>query len=327
MADRIYVTVDEIKAAAERIRPYVVRTPLLRCEELDAVLGCEVYLKPEMLQNSGSFKIRGAANRALLLTDEERARGIICISAGNHAKACACIGKQLGIKTVMVMPDDAPKCKIDGVRAFGGEIWFGPRKGNRRVEMVDEGIAKYGYVNIDPSDDLDLIAGAGTVGLEIIEDLPDVDKVFVPCGGAGLLSGVATAVKNLSDKAEVVGVQAAVNDGYTRSFNAKDVVVKPTTDSVADGLNCSRPGTVTFPIVLKYVDAFAGAREEDIITGTRLVAESAKLVAEPSSCVGIAAVMNGDYKCKPTDKVVFVLTAGNWDIDQLGRIYKGEYTV
>lgn len=237
MADRIYVTLDEIKAAAERIRPYVVRTPLLRCEELDEVLGCEVYLKPEMLQNSGSFKIRGAANRALLLTDEERARGIICISAGNHAKACACIGKQ------------------------------------------------------------------------------------------GLLSGVATAVKNLSDKAEVVGVQAAVNDGYTRSFNAKDVVVKPTTDSVADGLNCSRPGTVTFPIVLKYVDAFAGAREEDIITGTRLVAESAKFVAEPSSCVGIAAVMNGDYKCRPTDKVVFVLTAGNWDIDQLGRIYKGEYTV
>ena len=326
MENRMYVTIDEIREAAERIRPFIVRTPLLRCEELDKVLGCQVYLKPEMLQKSGSFKMRGATNKVLLLSEEERRKGIICCSAGNHAKACAAVGRQLGIHSVSVMPEDAPKCKIEGVKALGGEIWFGPRKGPRRVEMVEEGVQKYGYVNVDPSDDLDLIAGAGTVGLEIMEDLPEADTVMVPCGGAGLLSGVATAVKNLSSKARVIAVQAAVNNGYGLSFDAKEEVVKPTTDSIADGLNCSRPGKVTFPIVLKYVDAFLGTEEKDIARGTRLVAEEAKLVAEPSSCVGIGAVLSGIYKpARPDEKVVFVLSAGNWDIDQLGRIYEGVY--
>ena len=322
MEERIYVTLDEIRDAAVRIKPYVVRTPLLRCEVLDKKLGCEVYLKPEMLQISGSFKMRGATNKVLMLDEEERKRGIICCSAGNHAKACAAVGKHLGIHSVSVMPEDAPKCKIDGVIGLGGEIWFGPRKGNRRVEMVEEGVEKYGYVDVDPSDDLDLIAGAGTVGLEIMEDLPDADTVLVPCGGAGLLSGVATAVKNIKPETKVIGVQAAVNNGYSLSFKAKDVVVKPTTDSIADGLNCSRPGKVTFPIVLKYVDDFLGTEERAIADGARLVAAEAKLVAEPSSCVGIGAVLSGIYKPEPGEKVVFVLSAGNWDIDQLGRIYE-----
>ena len=322
MGERIYVTIDEIKDAAERIRPYIVRTPLIRCESLDKKLGCKVYLKPEMLQKSGSFKMRGASNKVLLLSEEERQQEIICCSAGNHAKACAAVGKQLEIHSVSVMPEDAPKCKIDGVRDLGGEIWFGPRKGNRRVEMVEEGVKKYGYVDVDPSDDLDLIAGAGTVGLEIMEDLPDVDTVLVPCGGAGLLSGVATAVKSLRNNAKVIGVQAAVNNGYGLSFKARDVVVKPTTDSIADGLNCSRPGKVTFPIVLKYVDEFLGTEEHAIADATKLVAAESKLVAEPSSCVGIGAVLSGVYKPDPDEKVVFVLSAGNWDIDQLGRIYE-----
>ena len=321
------LSLQDVLEARRRISGYAVHTPLLRCETLDDVLGCRVWLKPENLQKSGSFKIRGAANKVLSLTDEERKRGIICISEGNHARACATIGYLTGTHAVIVMPYDAPACKINGVRKMHGELLLGSRYGTERREMLAAQIQEHGYINVEPTNDEKIIAGAGTVGLEIAEDNPEINTVLVPTGGAGLLSGVALAVKSILPESKVIGVQAARNDGYTMSFHAGYRIDKPTVDSIADGLNCQHPGDITFACVQKYVDDMITVEEAVIQDAVRLVAEEAKLITEPSSCVGIAAILSGVYKPQKDENIAFVLSAGNWDIDQLGLIYQKNYPV
>lgn len=314
------LTIEMIKNAAERIRPYVRRTPLLREKTMDKVLHCRTWIKPEMLQISGAFKMRGAVNKLMSLTEEEKAKGIICSSSGNHGKACAMTGKMLGIRVIVVLPDDAPKVKIESIKQLGGEVILGPRLYQKRWDMVREEVAKHGYTIAHGYEDYEVMAGQGTLGLEILEDEPDIDTIMVPVGGGGLIAGVATAVKALKPGIKVVGVQAKASDAYVQSAKAGHPVEVECLPSIADGLTCRRPGINPYPIIQKYVDDFVSVDEESIREAVRLTASEAKLIAEPSSAVGIAALLSGEYKADPEEKVAFIATSGNWDIDRIGEI-------
>ncbi|MDK2958672.1 MAG: threonine dehydratase [Synergistaceae bacterium] len=214
------IGLQDIKAAAGRIAGKVRHTPILRGDKLDALWGAEVYFKPENLQLTGSFKVRGATNKILSLTDEERAKGIIASSSGNHAQGVAYAAKMLGIKATLVLPENAPKSKIEGTKAFGAEVILHGFDSIQRYKKLYEIKAEKGYTLVHSYDDPDLIAGQGTSGLEIMEDLPDVDTVVVPLGGGGLLAGVAAAIKETRPSVRVIGVEPAGIQRYAESRKA-----------------------------------------------------------------------------------------------------------
>jgi threonine dehydratase len=322
--DKTSVTLPDIREAAERIRPHIRRTPLLREESMDKVLGCQAYLKPEMLQISGAFKLRGALSKILSLTLDERKRGIITSSSGNHGQSCAFIGQMLGIHTTVVIPENAPAIKIENAKAMGAEVIVWDRKYVERMKKVREEIAEHGYILVHPYEDYTVMAGQGTIALEIMEDLPDVETVLVPIGGGGLISGISTAFKESKPNVRVIGVQAAACGAYYASRqNGHPTVVTPR-PTVADGITAIRVSEFAYPIIEKYVDDIVAVEEEDIKEAVRVVACEAKLVAEPSACVGIAALLSGRVKTRADEKVCSVLTAGNWDINMIGKILKGE---
>lgn len=319
------VTLQDVREAAERIRPYIRRTPLLREKTMDKVLGCQTYLKPEMLQITGAFKLRGALNKILSLTPDEQKKGIITSSSGNHAQACAYAGQLLGIHTTVIIPEDAPAIKIEKAKAMGAEVIVWDRRYAERWKKVLEEAAEHGYIIVHAYEDFTVMAGQGTIAMEIMEDLPDVDTVLVPIGGGGLISGISTALKESKPNVRVIGVQAAASAAYYFSRLNGHPSEAPCLPTVADGLSCRRPGENPYPIIEKYVDDIVIVEEEDIQEAVRLMARDAKLVAEPSACVGIAALLSGMVKTRPDEKVCSVLTSGNWDIDRIGKILKGEH--
>lgn len=318
------VTLQDVKEAAERIRTYICRTPLLREKTMDKILGCEVYLKPEMLQITGSFKLRGAMNIYLTLTEEEKKCGIICSSSGNHGQACAYAGQMLGIHTVVVVPEDAQQVKIENARKMGAEVIEWDRAYAARWKKVNDEIAEHGYTMAHGYEDYNVMAGQGTIALEIMEDLTDVETVLVPIGGGGLISGIATAIKETNPKIRVIGVQAAATCAYYVSRQNGQKTRVQCTPTLADGIGCSYPADNPYPIIERYVDEIVVVEEEDIRESVKLVAHHAKLIAEPTSCVVIAALLSGRVKTRPDEKVVFVLTSGNWDIDKIGMILNNE---
>jgi threonine dehydratase len=318
------VTLQAARAAAERIRPYIRHTPLLRQQNMDARLGCEVYLKPEMLQVIGAFKIRGALNKILSLPPEERQKGIITSSSGNHGQACAYVGRMLGIHVTVVVPEDTPRLKIDNARAMGAEVIEWERTYPERWKKVHAEVAEHGYTIAHPYEDYTVMAGQATVGLEILEDLPDVETVMVPIGGGGLISGVSTAIKESNPKIRVVGVQPENCPVYYISRQEGHRCSVPRTRTIADGLSCAQAGEKPYPIIEKYVDEIVTVTEDEILDGVRLLGRDAKLVAEPSAAVTVSALMHGKVKTRADEKVACVLTSGNWDIDIIGRILAGE---
>jgi threonine dehydratase len=323
--EKTTVTLQDVREAAERIRPYIRHTPLLRELSMDKILGCQAYLKPEMLQITGAFKLRGALNKILSFTPDEMQKGIIATSSGNHGQACAFVGQMLGIHTTVVIPEDAPTIKIENTKAMGAEVIVWNRKYVERWKKVCEEAAEHGYIIVHAFDDYTVMAGQGTIGLEIMEDLPDVETVLVPIGGGGLISGISTAIKETKPNVRVIGVQAAATCAYYVSrLNGYPSTLTPR-PTVADGLTCSRTSENPYTIIEKYVDEIVVAEEEDIQEAVRLVARHAKLVAEPSACVGIAALLSGKVKTRLDEEVCSVLTSGNWDIDMIGKILKGEH--
>lgn len=322
--DKTTVTLQDVREAAERIRPYIRRTPLLRQKNMDEILGCQVYLKPEMLQLTGAFKLRGALSKILSLTAEELKKGIITSSSGNHAQACAFAGQMLGIHATVIIPEDAPAIKIENAKAMGAEVILWDRRYDERWKKVREEVAEHGYTIVHAYEDFTVMAGQGTIALEIMEDLPDIDTVLVPIGGGGLISGISTAFKAAKPNVRVIGVQAAASAAYYVSRQKGCPSEAPILPTVADGLSCRRPGENPYPIIEKNVDDIVVVEEEAILEALRLVARNAKLVAEPSACVGIAALLSGAVKTRPDEKVCTVLTSGNWDIEMIGRVLKGE---
>ena len=248
------VGLSDIQKAAERIAGKVRHTPILRGDKLDSLLGAEVYFKPENLQITGSFKIRGATNKILSLSEEDRAKGIIASSSGNHAQGVAYAAKMLGIKATLVLPENAPQSKIDGTKALGAEVILHGFDSIQRYKKLYEIQDEKGYTLVHSYNDPELIAGQGTSGLEIAQDMPDVDTVVVPLGGGGLLAGVAAALKESRPSVRIVAVEPAGIQRYAESRKAGHPVEVPMGETLADGLMITKTGEFNYPLIDKYVD-------------------------------------------------------------------------
>lgn len=306
------VTFADIAAAHERVRPHAVRTPVLTSAAIDERVGAQVFFKCENLQNMGAFKFRGAFNALSLLQAEERKRGVLAYSSGNHAQAVALAGKMLGVKTVIVMPEDAPKVKLEGTRSHGAEVVLYSKSENR--EEVAQRIAKErGLPIIPPFNHPHVIAGQGTAAKELLEETGPLDALLVPCGGAGLLSGCAIAAKHMSPGCKVIGVEPAAGDDVTRSFREKRIVRIDVPDTIADGARTQAPGDVTFPLVLQYVDAMLTVSDDALLRAMFYLWEKLRTVVEPTGALAACALFEGTLSV-PARRIGVLLSGGNVDL-------------
>jgi threonine dehydratase len=319
---RDHPTLQDIRDARERLRPYIRHTPLLRAERIEKAAGCRVYLKPETLQVTGSFKIRGALNKSLSLPREAIAKGVIATSSGNHAQGLAYAARTLGVKAVLVVPVTTPRIKIENTRALGAEVILFDGDTAARWKRVYQIAQENDYAVVHAFEDPLVMAGQGTIGLEILEDLEDVDTVIVPVGGGGLISGIATAIKETKPSVRVIGAEPALTPKYFHSRMNKKRTSLPLKNTIADGLRISVPGQNPYPIIERHVDEIVLVEDEHIIEGMRALARDAKLIAEPAASIGIGALLAGAVKVRPDEKVCAVLTGGNWDLSDLAEIYK-----
>ncbi|PZR61101.1 MAG: pyridoxal-5'-phosphate-dependent protein beta subunit [Chloroflexi bacterium] len=304
--------------ARQRIAALVHRTPLLSSTSLGDLLGgIRLHLKAELFQRTGSFKPRGVANKLLSLSDEEKRRGFIAISRGNHAQALAYAATRIGQRATIVMAADAVPAKVQATRAYGGE-----------VVLTDEDIwplcqrlmRERGLTLVHPFDDDVVMAGQGTIGLELLEDLDDFDTVVVPIGGGGLIAGIATAVKAVRPTVRVIGVEAEASDAMRRALAAGHSVTMEGRRTVADGINAPYAGERCLLIVERLVDDVITVSEDEILAGLRLLVERSKLAAEPAAATPIAALLAGKLKTRPHERVVAVISGGNLDLGLLGRL-------
>jgi threonine dehydratase len=316
-----YPSLEDILQARQRLKPHVRHTPLLRAEKLDFALGCEVHLKPEMLQLTGAFKIRGALNKTLSLPRDAIAKGIIATSSGNHAQGLAYAARMLGVKAVLVVPVTTPKIKVENTRALGAEVLLFDGDTAARWKHVYEIASQHQYAVVHAFEDPLVMAGQGTIGCEILDDLPDVDTVIVPMGGGGLISGVATAVKLSNPSVRVVGAEPALTPKYFQSRINGQRTSLPLLNTIADGLRISVPGQNPYPIIERHVDEIVLVEDEHIVEGMRLLARDAKLIAEPAASICVGALLAGALKVRPQEKVCLVLTGGNWDLQDLAGVY------
>jgi threonine dehydratase len=309
-----------LRAAQERIAGKVHRTPLLSADSLGRRVGVRLFLKCENLQKTGSFKPRGALNKVLSLSSAERSKGIVTVSAGNHAQAVAWAARLVGAPCAVVMPSDAPRSKIDAVRGYGAEIVFHDDRGTLFVKLAEVRDAR-GMTFVHPFDDPVVLAGAGTVGLEIVEDLPEVDLVIVPVGGGGLLGGVATAIKFLRPETRVIAVELAAGPGLAPALAAgKPVPVSRPTGTLADGMTPPFVGTLPLAIARRLGVELAVVTEDEIAAAMRELATRAKLVAEGSGAAATAALLSGRITVRPGSTVVAIVSGGNVDPDRLGAV-------
>ena len=325
MADRL-VSLAEIRAAAARIAGIAVKTPLVRAP-FPGLSGYgqprEIYLKAESLQPIGAFKIRGAANKILQLTPEEIRRGVITYSSGNHAQGVAYAAREVGAKAVIVMPSNAPAIKRAGTLALGAEVVDVGVASSERLAMAERLVREHGYVVLPPYDDEQIIAGQATCGLEIVEELPDVDLVLAPVSGGGLLSGVAAAVKQLRPQAKVFGVEPELAGDTAESFRAGKVVewaAELTSRTIADGLRTQSVGQRNFAHIQAFVDGIVTVTEAEIRAAMRAIVAATRLVPEPSGAVATAALLFHAAELPSYKKAVAVVSGGNVDPNQLARI-------
>ena len=309
------LTINNILAAKERISGYTVCTPLLRLTNLDKYLGCEVFAKAECMQITGSFKLRGAMNKILSLTEEELKHGIVAASSGNHGKAVAYAAKKMGIKATIVLPYTVAKIKEDTIRSYGAEII--KCDVNERFEAAEKLCRERNATLVPPFNDETVMAGQGTAGLEIMEQYPDLDAVIVPVSGGGLIGGIASAIKAVSPQTKVFGAEPASLPRYSASLQAGKPVTVERKATIADALVTNIPGTICFPYVASNTDAFADVDEEYILKGMKLLLLEGKLLCEPSSGISLGAVLQGLFPVKTTDKVCFFISGGSVAFDQL----------
>ena len=306
------VTFADIERAAAVLRPVAHRTPLLSSRTFNALTGNEVYFKAENFQRIGAFKFRGAYNKIHSLTDAERSRGVIAHSSGNHAQGVALAAKLHGTRAMVVMPHNSVAMKVRGTKGYGAEVIFCEDSTDDRERVTAELIAEHGYTLIHPYNDPVLIAGQGTAGAEIHYDLKDLDYLFSPVGGGGLISGCAVAVKNLYPSIRVIGVETeGANDAY-QSFRAGKIVKIPKAVTIADGMRTLSVGVLNFEIMKKYVDDVITIPDSAIFPMMRFFAERMKIVVEPTGAVAPAAVMTNALALKGK-KVAALISGGNVD--------------
>ena len=317
--EQLSVTLPDVYAARERLRGVINATPLQLSRTLSAQVGSTVWLKPECLQRTGSFKLRGAYNKIAGLSAEERGRGVITYSSGNHAQGVACAAGLLGVRAVVVMPEDAIPAKVAATRGYGADVVFAGLDSLQRQERALELQRQHGYTVVPPFDDAAIIAGQATVGLEIVEELPDVATVIVPCGGSGLLSGIALAVRELRPAAQIIGVEPASAADAQASLVAGRVVEAASIDTVCDGLRTRRIGDLNFRFLQRYVSRIETVPDAATLEAMRFLALRCKLVVEPSGAVAVAALLGG-LQPAANGPVVAVLSGGNADAGLLARV-------
>jgi threonine dehydratase len=306
------VSFEDISGAHERIKPQAKRTPVLTSATIDALTGAKVFFKCENFQRMGAFKFRGAYNALSQLSPEERRRGVIAFSSGNHAQAVALAGRILKIPAVIVMPADAPKVKLDATRGYGAEVvTFG--KGEDREQLSERLAGERDLVLIPPFDHPHIVAGQGTAAKELIEDAGPLDALLVPCGGAGLLSGCAVAARHLLPECRVIGVEPAAGDDATQSFKQKKLIKIQVPDTIADGARTTSLGKVTFPLVMRYVSDMLTVTDDELLRAMFFLWERMKIVVEPTGTLAACALLEKKIDLKK-QKVGVVLSGGNVDL-------------
>ncbi len=311
------LTIDKVFHASVVLKDIIRPTPVVKAYGIAP--DCNLYLKPENLQNTGSFKLRGSGYKIAMLSEEEKARGVIACSAGNHAQGVALAASKCGINSLICLPDTAPISKIEATKNFGAQVCL--VEGcyddayNRALELKE----KKGYTFVHPFDDENVIAGQGTIGLEILNDLDDLDAVIVPIGGGGLISGVAFAIKSLRPSIKVYGVQAAGAPGMYESVKQGSLQSLSSVSTIADGIAVKKPGEITYDLVRQYVDDIALVTEDEISSAILALVEKQKMIAEGAGAVSVAAAMFHKFPIEGK-KVVCVISGGNIDVTSLSRV-------
>jgi threonine dehydratase len=316
------ISINEIEFARQRIAGDVLLTPCAYSEKLSQLTGCELYLKLENLQKTGSFKDRGALNRILSLSDEERGAGIIAASAGNHAQGVAHAARICGLKCIIVMPETTPLSKVNGTRELGADIVLHGAGYDDAFEEASRLRQEHGYTLVHAFDDEAVIAGQGTIGLELLEQVPDMDAVIVPVGGGGLISGIATAIKAKRPDVELVGVESEHLPAMQKSVAAGEITPVETASTISDGIAVRRVGRLTMPIVRELVSRIVTVSEEETAAAIMLLLEREKTLAEGAGAVGLAALYYDKLKDLAGKKVVVVISGGNIDMKLLSRIVR-----
>ena len=315
------VSFEDVASAAQRLRDVAHRTPVARSRTLDARLGGRLFLKCENLQRAGAFKFRGAYNALVRLAPEERSRGVLTYSSGNHAQAIALASRLLDIQATIVMPANAPLAKRRATEGYGARVVpYDPGR-EKREEVAESLRRRHDLVLIPPYDHADVIAGQGTAAMELFEDTGELDLLLVPCGGGGLLSGSALSARRLSPRCRVVGVEPEAADDATRSFRTGRLHTVDNPPTIADGARTPSLGRLTFPLVRENVDDMATVSDDDLVRAMRFVWERVKLVVEPTAVLGLAAALHGKVEVAGR-RVGVVLTGGNVDLAQALELFR-----
>ena len=317
-AGPLLVSFDDIAAAHARIRAHARRTPVLNSATINALTGAKVHFKCENFQRMGAFKFRGAYNALSNLSDEQKRRGVVAYSSGNHAQAVALAGKLLGVKAVIVMPDDAPAVKLDATRGYGAEVIICNRGTQNREQIACDLAEKRSLTVIPPFDHPYVVAGQGTAAKELIEDVGALDYLLVPCGGGGLISGCAIAANHLSPGIKVIGVEPAAGDDVTRSFQTKTLQVVHNPDTIADGARTHSAGKLTFPLILHHVHGMLTVTDEELLRSMFYLWERMKIVVEPTGALAAAALLEGKLDARGR-RVGVIVSGGNVDLKSLKR--------
>ncbi len=314
------LTLDKVYHAHYVLKDAIRQTDMIYSPVLSEQSGCELYLKTENLQITGSFKVRGAYYKISQLTEKEKERGVVACSAGNHAQGVALASKKFGIKSIICMPDGAPISKVEATKSYGAEVELVPGVYDDAHNYAEKLKEEKGYTFIHPFDDVDVIAGQGTIGLEIIDQLKDVDAIVVPIGGGGLASGVAFAVKSLNPKVKVYGVQSNGAPSMLNSVEHHNIECLPSVSTIADGIAVKEPGKLTFDLCSKYLDKIVSVTDDQVSAAILALIEKQKMIAEGAGAVGLAALMFGKIPDIKGKKVVCLISGGNIDVTILSRV-------
>lgn len=309
---------DEIQAAKERLKGWANATPIISSRTLNRMVNAEVYFKCENLQRVGAFKFRGAFNAISKLSAEQKARGVIAYSSGNHGQAVASVSQMLDIKATVVMPNDAAAIKRAATEGYGATVIEYDPNVRMREDIAKELALEHGYTTIPPFDHEDIIAGQGTVALEMFEEIGNLDLLLVPCGGGGLLSGSAISAKSVSPGCRVMGIEPELADDANRSFHTGKLHTIQNPPTIADGARTPSLGDITFPLVLEYVDDMKTVSEHSIMEAVKFFFYRMKQVVEPSGALGLAALLSSAANAE--GKIGIIISGGNIDKDMMTKI-------
>ncbi len=315
-----FPVLDKFHQALDRIKPYINKTPIISSTSLNKMFGLDIYFKLELMQKTGSFKARGAINKVLQLSDNERRKGVVAISAGNHAQATSWACSQFDIKSKIVMPHTASKSKIEATRSYGGEVILTKENMMDKCKSI---IDEEGLTFVHPFDDIDIILGQGTTSLEVIDKIKDLDYAFISIGGGGLISGMASVLKQLNPRIKVIGIEPINSNVMTKSIrqNKPELFDTLNNKTIADTLAAPFAGKFTFEYVKEYVDDIINVSEEEMIESLRMIIERLKIVPEPAASACFVPILHNKIKVCPNSKCLVVVCGGNIDLKNIKSLF------